>query len=73
MQRHEIEILVDSGGLVTGRVAGIKGKSCKAIAELLGSIGRTESAEPTHEYHEEGSVRQTISCAKAGNGRAMWE
>jgi|GEM_PF-3468800 len=62
MKRHEIEITVDPEGCVTGTVVGIKGKSCHAIAELLGEIGRIESEMPTREYHEDQNVRQTITC-----------
>jgi len=64
MKRHEIEILVDLEGTVTGTVVGIKGPSCRAIIDVLAEIGRTESAAPTGEYYQEGQIHQTITCRK---------
>jgi hypothetical protein len=67
MKRHEIEILVDLGGFITGTVMGVKGMSCRAITEILSEIGRTDSTKPTSEYYQESIINHTITCREDRN------
>jgi hypothetical protein len=67
MKRHEIDIRIDPKGSVTGTVVGIKGKSCRAITELLSEIGRSVSIVPTPEYFEKGNIKQTVAYKLTNN------
>jgi hypothetical protein len=62
MKRHEIEIIVDLEGSVSGTVVGIKGKSCHAITDIFSEIGHIKSAAPTSEYYQGHNLNQTITC-----------
>ena len=50
---EELEIEISPTGQVTVRTIGIKGTKCLDAAEFIARIvGREESRELTHEYHE---------------------
>lgn len=50
---EELEIEISPSGQVTVRTIGIKGAKCLDAAEVIAKIvGREESRELTHEYHE---------------------
>ena len=67
MKRHEIEIIVDLEGSISGTVVGIKGSSCQAITDIFSEIGRTEVATKTREYYQENKIKQTITCRENTN------
>ncbi len=50
---EELEIEISPSGQVTVRTIGIKGAKCLDAAEVIAKIvGREESRQLTHEYHE---------------------
>jgi Protein of unknown function (DUF2997) len=56
--QQEIEIEIDPQGKVTVRTRGIKGEACLDYTDLFVQLlGREESRQLTHEYHEQGAVQ----------------
>jgi hypothetical protein len=58
MAQEELEIEIDASGKVTIRTKGIKGEACLDYTDLFVQLlGREESRQLTHEYHEEAEVK----------------
>jgi hypothetical protein len=71
MAQEELEIEIASDGKVTIRTKGIKGEACLDYTDLFVQLlGREESRQLTHEYHEEAEVKSHLNVAlgRAGPG-----
>jgi hypothetical protein len=62
MAQEELEIEIDASGKVTIRTKGIKGEACLDYTDIFVQLlGREESRELTHEYHEEAEVKTHLN------------
>jgi len=52
MKRKEVVFTIDTKGGVTSTVRGIKGPSCRSVAEAFKSLGKVVSETRTNEYFE---------------------
>jgi hypothetical protein len=53
MQKQELEIIIDSDGKVSVKVAGVKGGDCLEVTkELEEALGEVETREHTAEFYE---------------------
>jgi hypothetical protein len=66
VERKEIHCTIDDQGNMTFEIKGVKGSSCKDLADVLKRLGRPLSEHRTVEYYQQvrGHARATVSAKK---------